>query len=145
MATVKIENFELVERQLMQLPIEMRGKVLRAALRKAGKLVVDRAKQLVPPPGYPGDKPEYKPLRDSLAVETRGYTNALVAIVGAKRPAGTHGHLVEESHRHFSHGVPTGVMTEPTPFIGPAAEQTAGQQQITLIDGIKKAVAKATQ
>lgn len=145
MATIKLENFEKVDRQLGQLAIEIRGRALQSGLRTAGRVVVKRAKQLVPPPGYPGDKPDLKPLRDTIGVELRNYATVAVAVIGPKRPAGAHGHLVEESHRHFSRGRETGIFTEPHPFMGPAAEETKHQQQAAVIDGIIKAGQRATR
>lgn len=143
MASVTVTGAEQIEQDLARLPLELRGTATQAGLRAAGSLVVRRARQLVPQPGYPGDKPEFKPLRDTLATEVRGYTNAMVAVVGPKRPAGSHGHLVEESHAHYAHGQPTGIRTKATPFMGPASRETKLKQQAAVTAGIKKAVEKA--
>lgn len=144
---IKLENFEGVDDQLRQLPDSMRGNEIRKALGKAGRAVVRRAKQLVTPPGYPGDKPGLKPLRDTIGVEVKGYDNSTVAVVGPKRPTGAHGHLVEHGHMIVGHKplkVQTGVATTPDPFMDPAAEQTKAQQQTAVIEGLKAAVKKAT-
>ena len=140
---VTLEWYSKVDAQLEQIPIELRGKALKSGLRKAGQQVVKRAKQLVPGPGYPGDKPALKPLRETLRTEVKEYANAIVAISGPKWPEGAHGHLVEESHQHFSHGKATGVMTEAQPFIEPAAKDTRELQDKSVRDGVAKAIKKA--
>ena len=151
MARVTLTGFEKALSVMSDLPLEMRGPAIKAALRKAGQVVARRAKQLVPPPGYPGDKPEFKPLRDTLGVEVKGYESATVAIVGPKRPAGAHGHLVEGADsegqnidvRHHSRGQPTGTVLVKQPFVGPAAKQTEGAQRTAIEEGIRKATEKA--
>ena len=124
--TTSLEGFTHSESQLLKIPIEMDNQA-RKALRRMGTLVANRAKQLVPPPGYPGDKPGFKALRDTLGVEVK-QGRVLMSITGPKRPAGAHGHLVEYAHRHMSHGELTGTITEPHPFLGPAATETKVQQ-----------------
>jgi len=143
MAVVQITGAEAIEADLSRIPLELRGTAMRSGLRAAGTLVVRRAKQLVPQPGYPGDKPEFKPLRDTLGVEVRAYENAMVAVVGPKRPAGSHGHLVEYSHMHYAHGQPTGIRTKATPFIGPAVKETKLRQMAAVQRVVKRAVEKA--
>lgn len=124
--TTTIQGADAAERIMASLPAEL-NKQQRKALRKMGQVVVRRARALVPQPGYPGDKPEYKPLRDTIAVEVKE-GRQLFAVVGPKRPAGAHGHLVEYGHRVVSHGVDTGYVTEPHPFMEPAATETRPQQ-----------------
>ena len=151
MATLQLTGFEGVLSTLASLPLEMRGPVISTALRKGGKIVAARAKQLVPPPGYPGDKPEFKPLRETIGVEVKVYSSASVAIIGPKRPAGAHGHLVEGVDskgenvdvRHHSRGQPTGSILKKTPFMGPASRDTKEQQRAAVTEGIRKASAKA--
>jgi hypothetical protein len=98
--TVRIEGFEEADRLLAKIadPAE-RNKAFTAGLRAAGNVVKTRAKELVPKPGYPGDKPGLKPLRDTLSVLVKQYSDVWVAVVGPSRPAGRHGHLVEYGHR----------------------------------------------
>ena len=141
--TVTITGAEKIDEDLARIPLELRGTTIRAGLRRAGAMVVRRARQLVPQPGYPGDKPEFKPLRETIATEVKVYANAAVAIVGPKSPAGAHGHLVESSHAHYAHGQPTGVRTKPTPFIEPAARETKLRQMAAVREGVKQAVQKA--
>lgn len=127
-------GFDATENALLAAPYALR-KATREALRSAGRVVVKAAAALVPPPGYPGDKPELKPLRDTLAVEVKDGDRAMYAVIGPQRPAGAHGHLVERAHKHVSHGKPTGRLTTPRPFLEPAAAETLAQQR-AIIDQI---------
>lgn len=75
------------------------NQALRTAMGAAARIVVARAKQLCPPPGYKYDKPGKKALRDTIGWVFREYTGAKVAVIGPLAPAGAHGHLVERGHR----------------------------------------------
>lgn len=136
-------GFEEVDRELAAIPIELRGPIMTTALRKGAQVVIRRAKPLVPPPGYPGDKPDLKPLRETLGVVTRTYRTVVMALAGPRWPAGAHGHLVEQSHRHFAHGEFTGEMTEAKPFIEPASESTRSQQDMIVRRAADQAIQKA--
>jgi len=120
---------------------------LKKGLRKAGLLVARRARQLVPQPGYPGDKPELKPLRDTIGVEVKEGDVTLYAVIGPQRPAGAHGHLVEGAKpvRHHSHGRPTGVVLKPNPFLAPAVLTTAAAQKTAMLKALKAATRKAAK
>ena len=97
----------------------------------AGRIIARRAKQLVPPPGYPGDDPALMPLRETLRSEYKEYSGDVkMAVVGPKRPEGAHGHLVERGFRHYAHGVPTGTIVAGQPFLEAAAKDT--EQLVTL-------------
>ena len=145
MATVTISGFAKADKQLAQLPLEMRGKAITAAIRKALKIHNKRAKELIPPPGYPGDKPEFTPLRETLITMIKQNEEGTLGIAGSRRGkgGGSHSHLVQESHRHFSHGRDTGVMTKATPYNEISAKDTKLRQRAAVIEGIKKASAKA--
>ncbi len=137
-SVIETQGFTEAEAMLLEVPHKT-NQALKKALRKAGQHVVKRAKQLVPRPGYPGDKPDLKPLRDTIGVEVK-QGETIYAVVGPKRPAGAHGHLVEGGARHHSWGVPTGVMTKPVPFIEPASQDTKHLQHTELVDNLKKAL-----
>ena len=89
-ASVQLSGFAEVDKQLAQLPIELRGKSLKDAMKKAAKVIADRARVLVPPPGYPGDKPGFKPLRDTIVARD---SSARDTTSGLVRAAGRHTHL----------------------------------------------------
>lgn len=106
-ATVMVSQRQLgdMDHVLSQLSGEWLGnRVLRGAMGAAARPLVDRAKELCPKPGYKGDKPGLKPLRDTIGWVFREYTRARVAIVGPLAPAGAHGHLVEFGHRMVNGG-----------------------------------------
>lgn len=130
--STSVSGVEAADRLAKSAPVILRDEV-RKALRKAGQVVIKRAKQLVPPPGYPGDKPGLKPLRDTIGQEIKDGRTTYFTVVGPKYPAGAHGYLVEVPHQHFSHGQPTGGMTEPHPFMEPAAESTKPQQRQAMV------------
>jgi len=152
MANVLLTGFADVDKQLAQLPIEIRGKTLKDAMKKAAQVIVSRARDLVPPPGYPGDKPELKPLRDSIVAKGSSARDTTSGLVKA---AGQHSHLVEGAYfkdgvwinvdvRHTSYGSPTGTILKKHPFIQPAEEQTKSQQLAAIREGVSLAVKKAT-
>jgi hypothetical protein len=79
--------------------IRLRSRALEASIKAAGKPVQTLAKKLVPQPGYRGDKPGLKPLRNTIQLRVKQYDRAWVLLVGPKWPAGSHGHNVEFGHR----------------------------------------------
>jgi len=124
-----VSGADAAENILIKLPTEL-NRQMRKAFRSMGNVVVRRARQLVPPPGYPGDKPELTPLRDTLKVEVKE-GRQLFAVIGPKAGAGggPHGHLVEFGHSIVTAaGVDTGYRAEPHPFLEPAAEDTRTRQ-----------------
>ncbi len=99
---VEVHGLERIEEQLRRLTLMVRGQALDKALRRGGKLIVQRAKELVPV----GDRKRYsqarkakKRLKETIGIAVREYANARVAVVGPQYPAGAHGHLVEHGHR----------------------------------------------
>lgn len=161
---LKIEGFEEADRALARITDpETRNRAFAGGLRKAGGVVVKRAKELVPKPGYPGDKQGLKPLMDTLATIVKQYATTFVAISGPQRPAGAHGHLVEGGTKQ--HGLRAGVArgkatgkkaiaangviygqrvrhpgATPRPFMRPAAVDTKAQQEAAIIEGINRLV-----
>jgi hypothetical protein len=98
--TVRIEGFEEADRLLAKIADpERRNEAFVGGLRQASEAVVTRARELTPAPGYPGDKPGLKALRDTLGHVVKQYTTTFVAVIGPQRPAGAHGHLVEGGTR----------------------------------------------
>jgi hypothetical protein len=89
-----------VDKELAGLGMLSRMPAIKKGLRNAGNVVRKRVQETLPKPGYPGDKPGLKPLRDTVATKVKEYpTGAVVAIVGYEWGAGSHGHNVEHGHR----------------------------------------------
>ena len=152
---------------LTRLPLQLRGKYLKQGVRAGLGVVRKKARQLVPTPGYPGDKPGLKPLRDTIGLAVRDYGETIFGVVGPEYPAGAHGHLVE-------HGVKPHVVKpkrkralafeaggedvirsqilhpgmEGTPFMEPAADSTVNDQKAAIenkvVAGIEKETKSAT-
>lgn len=114
-------EFAGLGKQLERLSLQARA--TRDFLRKALQPVARDARKLIPKPGYPGDKPEFKPLRNTIRVAVRDYGRTWYGAVGPAYPAGAHGHLVagfRRPARHHARGRPTGKSLRVTPFLGPA-------------------------
>jgi hypothetical protein len=116
---------------------------LKHALKAAGTIVVKRAQDLCPKPGYPGDDPTKKPLRDSIGMEVRVYDHAIVIVIGPEYPAGAHGHLIEFGHYHVMFGVVTGDFLPAQPFMRPAADETKSEQDAAITSVLESRIAKA--
>lgn len=125
----RLNGLESAEALLRQLPIEIRGKRLVTALRRASRLVAKRAEDLAPPPGYPGDKPDKLPLVSTLTARVKQYGEIFVAVAGTRWPEGAHGHLVEFGTR--PHEIRRGASawqhpgSQPNPFLQPAVDASA--------------------
>jgi hypothetical protein len=139
--TVNIKETN-TEDLLARLPYELRGKYLVAGIRAGLSAVKKRAKQLVPEPGYPGDKPGLKPLRDTIGSAVREYGDVVVGVVGPEYPAGAHGHLVEHGHKEVLWGVRTGDFVEGAPFMEPAVDSTLEEQKAAVERRIKAGIEK---
>lgn len=101
-ASLEVDNasWESADRILGQLEQTVRGPAIGQAMRHVLNKIKQKTKQIVPKPGYPGDKPGLTPLRDTLAVKTKNYQDGTVkvGIVGYTYPEGAHGHLLEGGH-----------------------------------------------
>ncbi len=77
-----------------------RGRAITKVLKDAGDVLVKQLREVLPKPGYPGDKPHLKPLRDTVASKVKNYQGGFykVLIVGYEWPTGNHGNLVEQGH-----------------------------------------------
>ena len=145
---------------LEKIPLLVRGKELESSIRKGLGLVRTRARQLVPQPGYPGDKPGLKALKDTIGVVLRRYRGgALIAgIVGPEYPAGAHGHLVEagtKPHRVTTRNAKALVSSDtffgaavnhpgadPRPFMEPAYQEVKPRIEPLIISSLQKAIVK---
>lgn len=169
--SVQITGWKEIGEQLERLPIEARGIELEKAVRKGLNRIKKRARELVPPPGYPGDKPGLKPLRDTIGTVLRRYKGGVViaGVVGPEYPAGAHGHLVEHGHRIAVRGTGTlmpkpwskrksppkskigrsgqgvvGGMVKPRPFMAPAVADVAPQIETDIVSALSNAANKAS-
>lgn len=122
-----------------RLPIAVRGKELQSALRKGLGLVRTRARQLVPKPGYPGDKAGLKPLRDTIGLIMRKYQggSVIAGVVGPEYPAGAHGHLVEHGHK-----IATGGTVPGYPYMNPAYQDVKPNIETLIINSLQLSIAK---
>ena len=123
------------------MPIDVREKVLKSALRKAARVVIKEAKRLVPQ-GDPKHNPGNVSLKDTLKTVRRKYKTADAEIVGPEYPQGAHGHLVEFGHEKVLWGLRTGERVKPKPFLRPAADNTEKQQQAAIIQHLRRELDK---
>jgi len=147
---VKINESEFTAANalLAKVDKQLRGKAVEESLHRAAQVVVDAAKVEVPQPGYPGDKPGLKPLRDTISHEVRSYSSGtFVAIVGAQWPAGAHAMLVEKGHEIWLPSPPytagastvnTGRRTEADPWLERASDNTQANQIGIIVSTLKQ-------
>ena len=124
------------DRLLAQMPIEVREKHLKKAMRRGGNEVAKEARRLVPRPGYPGDDPTKIPLARTIRTVVRVYRDHVVAVVGPKWPEGAHGHLVEFGHA-IQRNTPGPTRTRPRPFMRPASDGTLPQQNAAVVRSLR--------
>lgn len=125
-----------------RLPLLVRGIALEKALKKAGNLVVRRAKQLCSVgQARVGVKADKKHLLDTIDVVFRDYRGGqyFLAVIGPQYPAGAHGHLVEFGHRNGINGQPV----PPRPFMRPAFDETRSEQQAVIIRELERNIEAA--
>jgi len=152
---VKVDDREFAQADMLlkQLDKSLRVEGTKDALKAGGEVVVARAKQEVPQPGYPGDDPRKKPLKETITSVVREYhsSGTFVSIVGPAHPAGAHGHLVHEGHDiwlpnpPFTEGADTyntGRRTDPDPFLERAADATVGQQTQAIVGALQRVAAR---
>jgi hypothetical protein len=116
-----------------------RSEAIRKAAKQAGEIVAADARPRITPPGYPGDKPDKKPLRDSIRVVVREYPGVTLMLIGASYPHGSHGHLVEYGHIQTLKDGST-IQVAPRPWLRPAVESTRDAQRAAVLEGLRKAV-----
>lgn len=155
--TVKMEDY------LSRLDFLMRGNAVSSALNAAGKVVVKAAKQNLDSHRSErtgtGEKQSVKakaarakrkPIADSIATIVRRYRDGLLfaAIVGARKPYQTHGHLLEDGHvGHFwrKKGTigPTRLgVVQAKRWLAPAVDSTRSQQDAAVIKSLENSIAR---
>jgi hypothetical protein len=146
------KSFAAADALLAKLAIQVRSKTVDAAMRKVGNAVKSQTRAILPRPGYPGDKPELKPLRDTLRVKVKNYAGGdiKVMLVGytysrIKGQGGNHGHLLEGGHDMVvggskKDGGKVVGFVQPREYLIRIAETTRQAQRATFVAAIEKAV-----
>lgn len=156
------EFFQEIDQQLSRLGAIQRQPALQAGIRKGLGVIKQRVRQILPKPGYPGDKPNKKALRDTLQIKVKEYGNDgryIVGVVGYSWGAGSHGHIVEHGHRIATGGklqrlkgghnpLATGRVGGFVPgkfYLERAAQSSKAEFEQAIRDSIEQAIAKAVQ
>ena len=126
-----------VEDFLAKMPIEVRTKAAKSAIRKGGNVVKTAARRLAPVGGPREGRKAGKPhLRDTMAVRIREYGDRTLAVVGPTYPSGAHSHLIEFGFTHPK----SGEFVPPQPYLRPAADSTKPQQAEAITRELTKRV-----
>lgn len=128
---IDLHGYDQVMRDLDKIDRTLSQDARREAAQAAGDVVKARARQLCPV-GDPAHNPGAKPLRDTIAAETRDYDQRTLVVIGPEYPAGAHGHLVEYGHDEVVWGHRTGRRVPPQPFMRPAFDGTKQEQQAAM-------------
>ena len=151
MARIKVELDKQAELEatkiLERIDALVRGQAINATLRNMGNAIKSDLRAALPKPGYPGDKPEYTPLRDALSVRVREYSKGgnivKVLVVGYRWPQGAQGQPLESGHVIANqHGRYDGFV-EARPFLADTVKRSGPSQTNALIAGARKMLAKA--
>lgn len=105
--TVRITGdlFETLDADLSKIDLMSKSKAVTSGMRKALNVPKRRLKGDLPKPGYPGDKPGLKPLRETPSVSVKHYGSGVVlGVLGYAQPTGAHGMLLELGHRIVTGG-----------------------------------------
>lgn len=154
--SVSLTDTKTTDALLANLPIELRGKTLTKAIRKAGNEVAKEARRRLTAnnmPGYPGDKPDKPPIAKTVKTVVRMYGVVVAAFVGPTYPDAAHSHLLEFGHRVVlprgksprkrKSGEPAAkTFVKGRPYLRPAADLTKGQQQAAIIETLKKGLSE---
>lgn len=152
---VKIEITEEgrknIDELLALMPIELREKQLKQALRRAARPMINKARSLAPAPTEASEKDEKISLKDSIGVKIKAYSKAVCAFIGPRRPWGAHGHLIEfgfeqkyvrlvSSNIKVKRKQPKQIQRQP--FMRPAAITTRDEQERELVKHLKRGIGK---
>jgi len=136
---IEITGYDELLTELDRIDDMLRHKVTRDVATAMAEVVAARQRQLCPR-GDPADKPELKPLAETIAVEVRVYGDRVLALAGPEYPAGAHAHAVEDGHAEVLWGKPTGRRVGPKPFVRPAIDETQDAQQAAAEGVVAQAV-----
>ena len=136
---VRIDQAALREadRRLAAIPIELRGKTLQKAVRKAITVMAREARKRAPKPGHEGDEPGVIPTAKSIRSQT--WVNP-DSVRGRCRVAGVpaaYSLALEYGHELWVGGKKTGGTVKERPFFRPAIDTTKSEQQKTIIDTLR--------
>lgn len=131
---IAITGYDELMQALDRIDDTLTGKLKRQMVKAAAEVVARRARELCPV-GNPADKPDLKPLRDTISIELRDYGPRALAVVGPALPAGAHGHNVEYGHEEVLYGVRTGRQVPPHAFMRPAFDETQAEQ-LAAMEGV---------
>lgn len=141
--------FTQIDKELAGIGVVHRTKALKAGIQRAANLVKARYRDYIPLPGYQGDKPGLKPLRNTIKIKVKEFTQGggVYAIVGAEYPAGAHSHLLEEGHKQVvsrgpNKGRHVGFVRGRHP-LQRAVDATATDRDAAIINGIREAIEEA--
>lgn len=152
--SIKEAGWKAADQLLARLEIAVRGKTINDAMQKVGNQIKSQTRAILPKPGYPGDRPDMKPLRETLKVKVKDYGGGevKVMVVGytySRTPGqgGNHGHLVEQGHDIVKGGPKKkgGRVVGHVPaheYMVRIAETTKTQQQTILVTAITSALKK---
>lgn len=149
MSSIKVQITETAQLDalLAKVDITLRGKAMVSAMRESLDPMLQKTRELAPVGGpRVGKKSGKQHLRQSLGKVVRDYGQVIVGLVGARRPEGSHAHLVEFGHdvKRKKDGPVVG-RAPPYPFMRPAAEQTKSIQVSTFTASISKAAEEASK
>lgn len=152
--SIKESAWKAADQLLAKLEIAVRGKTINDAMRKVGNQIKSQTRAILPKPGYPGDRPDMKPLRETLKVKVKEYNGGAikVMVVGytysrTKGQGGNHGHLLEGGHDIVKGGPKKkgGRVIGHVPaheYMVKIVNTTKTQQQTTLVTTITSAMKK---
>lgn len=135
----KIKGLRELDQALKQIPAAVRGEVRKKALRKAARVVKERAEGRAPVDTDGSGSTKDKPLADRFSVRMEKDVLKPTALVVNSAP---HAHLIELGHWHVSHRGRVIKWTSAIPFLRPALAEKADEVQQILADEIEKALQK---
>lgn len=143
-------TWDAADKILAKLDMAVRGPAINTALRKVGNGIKSKTKAILPKPGYPGDKPDMVPLRETLKVKVKEYEGGKikVGIVGytysrEKGKGGNHGHLLEGGHIKVLWGRRVGGFVKAYEYMIRICKTTKPEQNATIINSIAGTLTKA--
>jgi hypothetical protein len=153
-ASIEIDknSWDAADAMLAKILAGARGPTVDKGLRKIGNQIKSQTKSILPKPGYPGDKPGMKPLRETLKVKVVNYRGGeiKVMVVGytySRTPGqgGNHGHLLEGGHDIVvggpkKKGGQVVGHVQPYEYMIRVVEENKASHQVNFVATIQKAV-----